>query len=414
MVSYIILAIFIYAYIKCFSKAFIALIVLYPFLDQFIVPGFPIGLYSTLSLISFVFYILKYGINYNILKLCPAALSLLFLCFSYFISNYYASTKHYPTLILNVIQIFNIFIIYSIIKKSPQQYVPYFVRICYVFGGIVAIYALYEAVTRTNPYIQFVNDLNIYSQKFYITEVRFGIKRCQSFFSMHTTLGAVALILGCFLFYIKQNTNILNNLKFSTFVIFLLFLTVFLTGARSAILGTLVCLLMFFKKKYIKAKYAVPFFCIIGILMFLFSDYFGSIYQSILDTEKVGGSNKDMREVQLETSLYFLNRSFWFGNGLAYAFEFVQANLKNEINGAESMWFPIMIDQGFIGICCYIMFIISCIYFVIKWKLYSLLLFILGILIFNTMSSVPSFNFAYIIIYLYIMFKCKFSSKLSI
>lgn len=403
MISYIILVIFVISFIKCFQQTFITIIILYSFLNQFIVPGIPLSLFDVLSLIALVIYILKFGINYNQFKSCPVALSLLLICFSYIISNYYAVYKHYPTLIKDIVIILNIFIFYSIIKKSPQRYIPYFVRVCYVFGGVIAFYALFEAITRTNPYIQFVNNMDIYSQKFYITEVRFGLKRCQSLFSMHGTLGAVALILGCFLLYVRINTNILKSNRITAIVIILLFLAVLLTGARSAILGMVICLIMFLKKRYIKTKYIILFLCVIGIFCFVFSGYIGSIYESFIDTEKVGGSNKDMREMQFDIVLYFFNQSLWVGNGLAYTFEYVKTNFPDEILGAESLWFPIMIDQGIIGVSAYVIFVISCFSFIIKYKKFSLLFFLFGLLMFNSMSSIPNFNFIYIVIYLYVM-----------
>lgn len=159
---------------------------------------------------------------------------------------------------------------------------------------------------------------------------------------------------------------------------------------------------MFFRKKYIQPKY-IPIICIVAfIASFAFFDYVSSIYDAIVDTEKVGGSNTEMRDTQLELAQYFMQQSYWVGNGLSYSFEYV-ANYFEAMAGAESLWFPLMIDQGMIGIITYIIYIFSCARFIIKSKQTPILFFLIGMLVFNTMSSIPEYYFIYLIMYIQIM-----------
>lgn len=412
MIPIILLLIFLFALTRNYKKTFIVMFVLYTFLSQFKIPGIPFNLFQTLSFFSVIIFTLKYGIRNLYIKDMPIAFSLFAICISYFISNYYGQYKHYPTLIANIIIVFNLIIFYSILKPNPQQYIVFFIKVCYFYGAVISIYALFESITRTNPYIQFVNSADIYSLKFYCTEIRFGLKRCQSIFSMHGTLAAVSLLLGCILLYVKARTNLLAQYKHSTVIISLLFISVFLTGTRSAMIGTLLCLLCFFNKKYLKIKYIIPFLFIVIVCIFLFSDYFILIYKSIIDTNQVGGSNTEMREGQFTIAQYFMNQSFWFGNGISYTFEYVQSNFKDEILGAESLWLPIMIDYGAFGIIAYIIYILSFCYYIIMQQQPKLLFILFGFLIFNSMSSLPNFNFLYLFAFIFVLTKTNQLSKL--
>ena len=403
MIPVILLLVFLFALTKNYNKTFIVMFVLYTFLSQFKLPSIPLNLFQTLSFFSTIIFILRYGIKYTYIKDMPIAFSLLAICVSYFISNYYGQYKHYPTLIANVIIIFNLIIFYFILKSSPRQYIYFFIKICYIYGIVISVYALFESITRTNPYIQFVNSIDIYSLKFNCTEVRFGLKRCQSIFSMHGTLAAVSLALGCILLYTKTRTKLLDSYKNSAIIILLLFVTVLFTGTRSAIIGAFVCLLTFISKKYMKIKYVIPFFCVGIACFFVFFDYIFSIYNSIIDTNQLEGSNTEMREGQFAIAQYFMNQSFWTGNGISYTFEYVQSHFKDEILGAESLWLPIMIDYGALGIIVYFLFIISCCCYVIKQGRSKLLFILLGFLLFNSMSSLPNFNYIYLSAYIFIM-----------
>lgn len=132
------------------------------------------------------------------------------------------------------------------------------------------------------------------------------------------------------------------------------------------------------------------------LLMFVFlfagsfiEGYFQTIYSSIIDTTQVSGSNADMRTIQYEIASIFLNKALWFGNGLSYTWEYVLYYYK-ELYGAESLWIPIMIDQGVLGIFSYALFFINCSFFLLKNKQKRMLFFVIGFLTFNTLSSIPN------------------------
>lgn len=59
-------------------------------------------------------------------------------------------------------------------------------------------------------------------------------------------------------------------------------------------------------------------------------------------------------------------QSPFLGNGISYTFEYVADKYK-EMCGAESLWIPIMIDFGMLGITAIIVFIIQVGYYIKKY-----------------------------------------------
>lgn len=411
MIAIIILLLFVYNFLRNFNKTFILFMVLNVYLSQFVTP-FDIGLFELISLCALIIYHVKYRINLKKCWALPVFIPLLMMVCSIGISNQFAVEKHYKSLFFEFICLYNVAIFWNVLQYDQNRCIKWFVRYCLVYGGIVSLYALFETVTRQNPYIEIVNSLGLYSNDRIIDDIRFFLKRSQSIFFMHGTNGVVALLTGVTLFYVKRHTQYLNNSKYVSFFAFLLFATVFFTGTRSAILGLVVSCVTFFDMKTMRMKYvimAILFICIGGVVL---SDYFNVVYNSFINTDSIGGSNQDMRDTQFELASFYLYRSFWVGNGIAYTWNYVLA-MHKDLYGAESLWIPIMIDQGILGVASYMAFMLGCAIYVKKHNCGNLLFFILGIIMFNTMSSIPGFKFYYIFIYIAIMVQSRQFSKQS-
>lgn len=409
MIAIIILLLFVYNFLHNFSKTFILFMVLNTYLSQFVTP-LDIGLFELISVCALIIYHTKYKVNSKRYWSLPVFIPLLMMVCSIVISNQFAAEKHYKALFLEIILIYNVVIFWNVLQFNPNKCIKWFVKYCLIYGGIVSLYALFETVTRQNPYIEVVNSLGLYNNDRVIDEIRFFLKRSQSIFSMHGTNGVVALLTGVTLLYIKKYTQYLNNSKYVLFFAFLLFATVFFTGTRSAILGLVVSYITFFDMKTIKMKYVIIVILFICIGSVVFNDYFNVIYNSFINTESVDGSNQDMRDTQFDLAFFYLDRSYWIGNGIAYTWTYVLA-MHKELYGAESLWIPIMIDQGILGVVSYIAFILGCAIYAKKHNCSNLLFFILGIIIFNTLSSIPAFKFYYIFIYIAIMVQSRQLNK---
>lgn len=260
---------------------------------------------------------------------------------------------------------------------------------------VVGVYTLVETIISSNHYMFIVNSLELYSQDIIVEDIRFGMKRAQAIFGMHTTLGGFSTMMAGLLLWVRLNCPLyvkkLGKKKLSI-AIGLMIIAVFLTGTRSTIAGLAVVLMSFFSFKHVKMKYV--FIAIVSVVIgFMALDaYLDKIILSFTDTESVGGSNTDMRSIQFELAALFMMQSPFLGNGISYTFEYVADKYK-EMCGAESLWIPIMIDFGMLGVTAIIVFIIQVGYYIKKYCEIRLLFFLLGILVFNSLSSIPAFSF---------------------
>lgn len=120
----------------------------------------------------------------------PMILPFTLMMLSLILCNYYADVKHYPSLIsMLIVQYFSIFIFWSLYQRNPQRVSKYFIKAVLSFAVIISFYSLYETLTRTNPFVETMIHTNTYTYNHIIDEVRFGLKRSQGVFSMHTTNG---------------------------------------------------------------------------------------------------------------------------------------------------------------------------------------------------------------------------------
>lgn len=399
----ILLAIFcvlVFLLIANYEKNFILIIFISTLLKHFDIFGN--DLFFFISLFAILLFPFKIRFSSKDISKFPFVVSFLFLMISWIVSNQMGENKHYLALISNCSELICVLCFWIILKKNPKSTIQTSLKYILIFGGVVAFYALYETISRTNPYINFVNGLGLYTNDYVVTEIRFGLKRSQSIFAMHTTNGGIALILFCLLLYAKQHCAINYSNKICNCIILLLLCTIFFTGSRAAIIGCAVCSLMFFSKKLVHGKFVIFSAFILLLIIPFIIDYFQTIYDSIIDTKKVGGSNADMRTIQFEIASLFLNKALWFGNGLSYTWEYVLYYYK-ELYGAESLWIPIMIDQGVFGVMSYVLLFINCSYFVFRNRQNKMFFFILSFFIFNTLSSIPNVPIVFIPIYLMLM-----------
>lgn len=325
----------------------------------------------------------------------PLKISLLLITGANLITNYFADERHTPSMISALLNgCLFIVLFYYTFMKDKHRLLPIFLKNSVIFGAIVGFYSIYETLTNSNPIMEALLNNGWLDYDKLITGVRFGMKRSQSIFTMHTTNGAVAtemfvVILGGLLSgHIKKtrlNYLILASLMFA----------VFACGARSAILALVICSFTYINKQVLNYKKLIGVTLTIIVFYVAFSSYIDGIVHSFMDTESVEGSNSDMRQGQFNIALMFLLQSPIYGNGVAYCTTNVMGTIT-DMFGAESLWFPVMIDTGLMGVIGYAMFFISSIHYCIKKRMPYLNFFILGFLAFNTMSSIPGFTITWI------------------
>lgn len=382
-----------------FYVIFIAIYALYVF--RGVIPGV-----DTLSLLSFVaslFFVLKVRRKIWEIKKFPFIRSFAIMFLSMLLTTYVAEEKHIPSMIVNAnLRFVSPIIFWYIIEQNRKKYLYLFFKTILIYSFVVCLYSVYETITKSNPFIDFAAYYNFYNFTYYIDEIRFGLKRSQSFFNMHTTLGGVAYVCFALLAYVSKFGNIFNKYRRKVNIaIILLIVTIFFTGARSAIIALLLCSCMFVNRNTFKAKYICILIIVFPLFLFWSADYLFNIINSFLDTESVSGSNMDMRGGQYEIALEYFIKHIWLGHGYDFTGTLVGESGVDGIYGAESMWISILIDYGLLGIVAYFYFAWSLVRYVCRNKNSQLVWFIGGYFIFNTLSSIPGCVIQFLAIYVY-------------
>lgn len=399
--------VFLFFLVKNYRKTFLAIIVFAPFISQFKSPVVGMNLMTLWSVLSFV--VVSFRIKWNFLKIknFPVKLAFVLLAASLFLANYFSTSKHWiPTITTIIVSVVNVFFFWYLFSEKKDSML-FVIKCCFLFGFCVSVYSLFETVTRSNFYIEMVNSLDLYINRTYISEIRYGLKRSQSLFSMHTTNGAVAFILFFVLQYSEKMRELLRHKKLFDLTKRLLFCTVFFSGARSAIVGFLIALLSLCSIKKLKSRNGLVVIVMLGIVCVGISDYIESVFYSIQNTSSISGSNSDMRGLQFGVAEYYLRKNFLFGNGVAYTWNEASRLFHKELLGAESLWIPIAIDQGVFGIFSYVVLLLSTIFYSLKNHEKKLVYFIGGFWIFNTMSSLPGVNITYLFVWVFVIVETK-------
>lgn len=389
------------------EKGIIIVLLLSPVLSIIEVGGQSVTLYLQAFLLC-VYVVKRYKsicctIRHNIFFVS----SFIMIC-SLFLSNYLSIEKHTPTLLLMMSSYFTIFILFDIFKQNIR-YVNYFIKVSMVFAFVITINGLFETIFRYNILSELFVKIGLYPSSFwFVTGVRYGLKRAQSLFDMHTSLGGYCYIVFCFLLFLRSKYYSHKNIPVCLLI--LLILNLFFTGVRSAIIASCIGIIPFIDLKKFKAKhYFICFAFLVLVLPFL-APYLENIINSITQTDAISGSNTDMRYNQYEISLAYMNESFWFGNGISYTFN-VAKMFDKELYGAESAWFPLMIDQGMFGCIAYSLLYLSALYFVFKKHMKSFAWCIVGFLVFDSMSSIPRISLIYFFYYISAIYYIKFYLK---
>lgn len=392
---------FFYLAIKAYGNFVIVfpfVLVTYTLLGSFVVGS--ISPYNFLSVIVAFIFFTRYNRFFVYYRTFPFKSTMFLFALSMICTNFFVSAKyrHTPTLVFNICQsVGYIYIIWYLLQNNAQKAIHALVKTALVFGCLVSLYALFETITRSNPLLKSLVLSGCYIESPFVTEIRFGLKRAQAIFSMHTTLGGVMLF-NYALLLVAYKTAYIKKTRLNIIVICLCAMCVFLTGARSCIIGLLMCTGMSFSK--LKVSH-ILLLCFIIPFVFIFAgDYLSQIFDSIFNTEKVNGSSSDMRLIQFMISWDYMMRSPIIGNGLGFLYNDVVLNhVEKELFGAESMWFGVIADQGILGLVSYLFLFISPILYSWRKDNKLIILFVIGILVMHSLSTIPGVNPSMVLVF---------------
>lgn len=229
-----------------------------------------------------------------------------------------------------------------------------------ILSIVLSIYGILSGIIGRDYYGQFFG--RVFGAESYFTPLRsLHRTRLTSFlFDPHlygffsSTLFTTVLLL---------NKNRLLSRPIVLVTLLLLFSGVFFSGSRSSMIAMLVALTIYVVLKGdLKLFVRYTFIVVVAISAALAIPATREKINSVTeifttsDGGKTGGSNRNMRERQLEISLYLFHQNPVWGNGFNYFNEVLKPDqdiiYKQGLLGAESYLFILLIEGGMVQIVC--------------------------------------------------------------
>lgn len=384
-IAYVAIAVFFVGMIIDFRKTIAILAPLHLMLALIPFPTFPVSDFEMVSVLALGFYLCKKPISQwkNLIK-NPFIVGITLTLISIVGTNYFIA-PHWPTSTLRFISAFIYpMILWNCIDEKPMLQLV--VDVTLFFALVMSGYILVEVILGTNPFIQTVlankwvnEDLVIDYQ-----EIRFGFKRCQGFLATPAGSGLFLGLFGVVLYCVSACLE--EKRKYTAFIVGLFLFCTILSGTRSVIAATGVASLIIVRKEFFTARFFLLKMLLVAVVCAVAGSFFLEIIDSFVNSDKVYGSNSDMRMEQLMVTLIYWARSPIWGNGNGFVWTFVK-EVDADIAGAESIWFQILLDQGLVGVIAYLGVVGNAV--VKAFRKHKIWIFVpLGFLTGKTLSSV--------------------------
>lgn len=186
-------------------------------------------------------------------------------------------------------------------------------------------------------------------------ELRFGLPRIKSFMPFSITYGVACAILLSLPFYLvfeNFRKSLLMRLLVPMSLVFLL-IGVITSASRSPILGIVVLLSYLFLDKELFKRYKTKILLLLLLIAVFMWPFIYDNIMSILNpkaADAIGGSSMDMRIGQYSIAFDYMMQSPLFGLGK-------ETQITDILFfGGESIWLPLMINNGILGVFGYIYF----------------------------------------------------------
>ena len=398
-----------------FDDTVVVLAPLTCFLSMFVVPYFSLDTVSLFDLIVVVvigLFIFK-GRLHKVIT-CPFLICFVAMGISYFGSNFFGIEKHWVMSIAKLLTSYGLPIVLWF-SLDGEKRVALYLKSLTVLSVLLLMYGLFELILNSNPIIE-----NGVSSRIYMNHVclgvdaRFGVRRLQSFLPLFGAFGYTCGSFFLILLYLRVNYSSMIRMPdlILICVLCLFVVCILCTGTRSVYLSFLIGLCVFYKKVKKYFTYAIVLIPVVLLLLSM-SSFMMDIVGSFTDTQKVGGSNTDMREDQLLISLYYFFQNPIWGNGPSFTFTTVKA-FDSGIQGAESIWFVLLIEYGLVGCLAFCITIIVPIYYLFKKGMTPLIFIVLMFLANKTLSSVPGISEGYFLLYIVFFVKVELLNRQNI
>jgi len=355
-IAYVFVVIAVLGMLYDYRKAVIALAPLQFILVMFDFPGMPVSPFEIISvLVVFLFFCSTKSSDWRGLFRYPFMGCVVLTIISVVGTNYFIA-PHWPTATLRFISAY----VFPVILWSRIQDKDDFIfllKSMTIFALVMAGYILFEVAVGKNPYIEtIIANKWVNGNVINYDEFRFGLKRCQGFLSTPAPSGLFFGLFSVVLYEVSSSLGAAR--KYLALMVGLMGLCMLLSGTRSVIAASGVAWIIVAKKEAFQARYLLFKLVLVLGLLAVIGPYLYDILDSFFNTEKVQGSNADMRmEQMMITLLYWANSPIW-GNGSDFVWYFVK-DVNADIAGAESVWFQLLIDMGLVGVIAYLACVLS-------------------------------------------------------
>lgn len=235
-----------------------------------------------------------------------------------------------------------------------------FALLCYaLFGLVMCLNGLLQPLFGINPLDDLLQSVSDTEQSIFIDNKieRLGQIRYRSFIPHPISYGVACVIIALMLFWGFMKLHLKSKERF-IFLISLAFLMsgIIICGSRSPILGLLpLPILVFSGEIKLNNKQWIYISLLIIALVYFSGEYIWYSIQTIFDenlAKEARGSSLDLRYTQYSLAINWFKENPWLGKGMLF-----NAYSENEdIAGAESVWLPLIMKNGVVGVLSYILF----------------------------------------------------------
>lgn len=389
MIVYLLFLIFVLIFVRDFKKGVI-IYAPFKFMFSYGIPSYAgkIGLDALFTFLLFCVWLYKYRYELKNFPLKSSFVVAIIGALIYALNPIFAIT----VLLDKISPYIYLLMFYWAIRNVKD--VKLFVKTIVVYVLLLNLNALFEWAGNNvigNALHNMMDDSTYWAQDV----VSRGIfVRLHSFVPHSIGFGVENMIFFSFFLMMYLYGKHLCKTKTIIFMMIWCLMGIYLSGSRSPLLGGVVILIPLILNKKLFSRKNLVFAIASSLILIVFAGgYLSTMFESLSSdstTDMGGASSFDMRLMQLEYSVYYWMQNFWFGNG--HSFDMFQGG-RSSIFGAESVWFPIMMREGLIGIICYAYVYIDAFFKSRKapYKLICLFL-ILGWFIIDSATNLPGLN----------------------
>lgn len=395
--------------LKNVEKALIVIIIWYPTLYLFRIGSVDI---PSVLILMILFMSRRKVLSRSKIQGFPWKLSLSLCVLSYVLSNFITEDMPRNAVLLHYLTMYLLVYLEWCIYKGDKQTNDFFIRQFGLYMAILVFCGYLETITGNNFILQSLNFEGMADIMPMEENVRYGIHKAQSLtiwsevYGMMCGFGLTTVLILVTHTHQKINSRLL-------FILVVLFLAVVFCGSRAVLVGVILCCMSGASFFVGNVKNLLALIIVSCLLLLINSDFTNQVILGLLHPDKVGGSNWEMREEQLETSIFFFLRHPIVGNGLYYVYNIIMDIDKASINGAESLLFEILIDRGCLGLLSLLVLIFQVGKFLCHKKASNLIFVMIGFLFAKMMTLMASLEEMFFLFYVIPFFHIQASTKMS-